>query len=633
MQILKLTIQNFKRIKKFSHTFNGGNWDIHGPTGIGKSTTYDAFVWLMADSNSEGDSRFSLRPLDENNNQNNDVTVTVEAELLIGPDTVTFKKQNKKSTNGFTNDYWIDGVPKKASEFKAYIKIIASEEVFKILTSVHYFGSDMHWEQRRNILLAVAGNDVKPKGYDALFATAGDRTLDEYKKVVSDNRKLLVNERDEIEPRIDELENTITSYTETDGLLSLEDERDAIKAEIAMIDDEIKEVEKTREVQNELKEKRRDVANQMKAREIEIKSDKSYVAEFAKKQGELKKVLAQMETDLSTMAETGKQIVGRLNTAKANLAAKEKETAVLRVKFNDLKTKTVDTHCYACKQVLPSKAITENKKALKDELAEIAEIGKALSSEVESLKKEVIALESEYQTARQEYDDYNKTYQDTKKITQQELKKLQDQIDNAKAPDHEQDETWLSLKEEYGNVFIPAVDEEKLSSLRDDRQQQAKKLDDSNKAFAQIDNIKNAKKRIEELEKRQRVLSQDIANCDKELKQIADYKKAESDLLVKMVNCKFEHVKFKLFEQQVNGELRPCCEVLFGGVPYSDMSTGQKIYAGIDIISALSRHYGKHLPLFVDNAESLTLPIVRTGQTIRLVADVNAKRLTLKEGE
>ncbi len=41
-------------------------------------------------------------------------------------------------------------------------------------------------------------------------------------------------------------------------------------------------------------------------------------------------------------------------------------------------------------------------------------------------------------------------------------------------------------------------------------------------------------------------------------------------------------------------------------VPWSDVNTGARVRAGLQIIKVLSGHYGITAPVFIDNAESVT---------------------------
>lgn len=71
------------------------------------------------------------------------------------------------------------------------------------------------------------------------------------------------------------------------------------------------------------------------------------------------------------------------------------------------------------------------------------------------------------------------------------------------------------------------------------------------------------------------------------------------------INSHFKTVNFKLFEMQLNGGMKDCCECTVNGVPYSTLNSGHRIVAGLDIIHSLSELYGVSVPIFVDNAESL----------------------------
>jgi len=72
------------------------------------------------------------------------------------------------------------------------------------------------------------------------------------------------------------------------------------------------------------------------------------------------------------------------------------------------------------------------------------------------------------------------------------------------------------------------------------------------------------------------------------------------------------------------------CDVQYGGVPYMGLNNGMRINVGIDIINALSRAYGVTVPLFVDNAESVTKLEGSASQIIRLVVSEKDKELRVE---
>ena len=82
-----------------------------------------------------------------------------------------------------------------------------------------------------------------------------------------------------------------------------------------------------------------------------------------------------------------------------------------------------------------------------------------------------------------------------------------------------------------------------------------------------------------------------------------------------------------VLEPEAPGELEERCDVVYDGVPFMGLNNGMKVNVGIDIINALSRHYGVTVPLFIDNAEAVTRLEPCNSQVIRLVVSENDKEL------
>ena len=121
----------------------------------------------------------------------------------------------------------------------------------------------------------------------------------------------------------------------------------------------------------------------------------------------------------------------------------------------------------------------------------------------------------------------------------------------------------------------------------------------------------------------------DLEKLEKGLNIIDIYEKARKDILVSKINAQFEYVRFKLFEKLVNGGDEPTCVCLLGGVPFNDLNTASKIWAGIDIINTLSRHYNFWAPIWIDNRESTTNIPETASQIINLYVDDNFQTLTI----
>jgi len=92
----------------------------------------------------------------------------------------------------------------------------------------------------------------------------------------------------------------------------------------------------------------------------------------------------------------------------------------------------------------------------------------------------------------------------------------------------------------------------------------------------------------------------------------------------------FKAVTFKMFNVLLNGSIEDCCETLLNGVPYGDMSFGQKIFTSLDIVDTLGSYYESTCPLFIDHIESMTYPIQSSSQLITLRAVDGVKKLQVK---
>ena len=142
--------------------------------------------------------------------------------------------------------------------------------------------------------------------------------------------------------------------------------------------------------------------------------------------------------------------------------------------------------------------------------------------------------------------------------------------------------------------------------------------------------IESADKRISELKNLEKSLSQEIAKFEKEQFVIERFRKVKTESLEKSVNQLFSFVKFKLFEQQVNGAEVPTCKALINGVPFSTANLASQINAGIDIINTLCNVHKVTAPIFIDNRESVSELIETPSQVINLIVSPGDKKLRLE---
>ena len=139
--------------------------------------------------------------------------------------------------------------------------------------------------------------------------------------------------------------------------------------------------------------------------------------------------------------------------------------------------------------------------------------------------------------------------------------------------------------------------------------------------------MKYARQRIEELREDAKKANEKLEGIERTLYLIEEYTRYKTSFVEESVNRLFGITRFRLFREQANGGLEERCDATLDGIPYGSLNSGAKINVGIDIINTLSRIYGVRVPLFIDNAESVTRLEPSDTQTVRLVVSEFDKEL------
>lgn len=641
MKLINLEIENFKGLPSFALGPGGGNLIVTAEIGVGKTSIYDAFYWLFFDKDSNDDAKFSIRPLDKNNQPIPGVVVSVTAMTEIDGSLRTFKKEQhekivKKQLTGYETLCWIDDVPKKIGEYKEAIADIIPEDTFKLMTDLTQFCGGLHWSKRREFLLKLAGDIASPQGFDELVAALNGRPMADYKKVLTDRKKLYDKERKDIGPRLDEIHNQTKQYQANSDLDSsqLTAKRDQWKVTLADLGKQRDEILANESGRAEKQQHLNLLTQQKLQREAEIKNDPSAVQELVDEKTKLAEGLvkgqvavAKAEQTLS-LAET--VLKGRQDKAESLLAQLNNE----RESYKALQSKGLDATCTLCGQALPENKVAEVEAKRTAELAKVAERAKGTRQVYDQINAEI----DQQKTKIADLQKTQKEYQNKLIIAQQyvdaRLPKIEEQIKNKPTPDPTKDEQWKSIVveiEKTTKAIGPSMTDQ-LNEIEKKRTSVQVELTETNNILAIFDKLQDTKKRADELNAREKELGQLISDTEKEISQIEKYSQAESELIEGAVNGMFKHVEFKLFKQLLNGDTEPYCEATMNGVPYSGgLSTGQKILVGLDIIHVLSKRWDISVPLFIDHAESYTLPIETDCQIIRLYTQKGVKTLTVEK--
>ncbi|MEK3890214.1 hypothetical protein [Bacillus sp. FSL K6-3431] len=133
-------MENFKNQSKLSTSF-GDITNIFGRNGAGKSTVADAVAWVFTGRDQIG-VKLDPNPVD-NPELESKVTLTI---LVDGEETILARAQKK------TAKYYINEIPKKATEFNQFTKELFDENLFLSMFNPIYFFTQNWKDQRAQVL-------------------------------------------------------------------------------------------------------------------------------------------------------------------------------------------------------------------------------------------------------------------------------------------------------------------------------------------------------------------------------------------------------------------------------------------------------------------------------------------------
>ena len=104
------------------------------------------------------------------------------------------------------------------------------------------------------------------------------------------------------------------------------------------------------------------------------------------------------------------------------------------------------------------------------------------------------------------------------------------------------------------------------------------------------------------------------------------------------INEHFEFIRFRLFRDQINGGLCEVCEPTIQNkagewVEYRSANYAAQVNAKLDIVSTLGKHYGAHLPIVMDQGESVTEPLAVEEQLLRFIVSAEDEEIRVEVKE
>lgn len=638
IKLLSMHIQNFKGCKDRVIEF-GQTTRITGDNGVGKSTVFDAYLWLLFDKNSKGVTNFAVRPLTESGETINNIEISVEATISVDNDEYKLRKTQKqkwvkkrgtdtREFQGNVNEFDINGYPKSQKEFKEFISGIVNEEVFPLISNPTAFTS-LPWKEQRDILMQFVG-DVSDIGIAEAFGEKYLKLIPELKIANTDDilkkytkaKNIYNKDMVEIPARIDEVSKQLVIA----DVGALEVEKAAKEVALQKVEDEISGGAGKLE---EINKKREEILN-LKFHISEIQNEENQ--KLFDKSKIVRDNLNARDRELSNVKREIGNLSDEIKAIHSKYEAQEREKDRLLVEWRSEKAKTFPefvpldplperaTICPTCgrelaedvkKKILDdyesSVELHQNKysedkakfeEARAKKLEQIEKDGKEEAASRDKLKANEAELHKKMDELNIQLADAQKKYD----IAKAELGKFQTKADISENTEYLATIEKISVLEKEIEVMSAESTgktelEAKKAVLKDEIAVIAGKI-------VAADNSK-VKERIAELEAEQKEVGQKIANQEMMIDLVEDFIRTKMNMISEKINGMFSVVSFKLFDNQINGGLKETCTCTVKGVGHSDVNDGHEIVAGLDIINTFSEKFGVRCPIFIDRAGEL----------------------------
>lgn len=637
IKILNLKLRNFKGVKELEINFDCKNTNIYGANATGKTTVFDAFKWLFFDKDSNDRKDFNIKTLDSNNNPIHFLEHEVEATLIIDGIDTTFKKvlqekwvkkrgQTEQEFSGHETNYWIDEVPVKKKDYEEKINSLIPESLFKLITDPSYFNNQLKWTERRELLINISGANISDdeifdskEEFKILKNNLDGRSIDDYKKVVQAKIKDLNKQKETIPVRIDELTNTLITEHEID-YEKIEKEKAEYNQQLQAI-----ELEMT-DVQAKAKENMR-IADQLAAAKKELSDFK------LKKETEYSQ---KYSSDLINLQNEKRVIESKIRYRQdedsdrlLKIQQDQKRKAELYKKWYDVSNMKLEFDpnsfiCPTCKRKYETDKIEEMKKQFENNLnAHKKSEQDAINKEGQAINLRLDENTKEREQIQQELPELNNNLDEiTNRIAELEKAKENDtSFDITSLPEYNNKISEIEKLEEK----VKNLTNGDISYLQNRKLEISEEINKLNKILNEREIQEKTKERITELQNEEENISKKIQELEGEQYALEEFTKTKVELLENAINSKFEIVRFRLFDTQINGGLVECCDTLVNGVPYADVNNAHKILAGLDIINTLIKFYNTSAPIFIDNRESINEIYKIDTQIISLIVTTDSK--------
>jgi DNA repair exonuclease SbcCD ATPase subunit len=652
-RLKKLTLSNFQGISYQEIDLDGESASIYGENATGKTTIFNGFTWLLFGTPSTGAKNYTPQTVGTHNMEYSaEALIEIDggAQMLLRK---VYKEVYKKKRgnphpefSGYTTEYFVDGIPKQEGEYQKVIaQLVGDPDKLKMLTMPSYFAEGTKWQDRRKILLDICGDvgdwevcasneDLRSANFYDMLLKPGS-TDERYR--VEDFKKISSTERTKINK---ELETTPALIMEAQRAIPETSSKDleTLKAEHEQLISEDEELER-RIASMSTSSAETEIRSQIEQENLSLaKAEAEHIRLETEKNAEKNAVIADLQKALNIEQTEAFKIRSEVASKELELRTLVTERETLLADWKTVNSQIWDESegvCPTCGRPYETDKIDQLREEFNLRRSQRLE---KINTEAQTCSKTVIAAkQAEIDSLKERLSVLEKSAAQTKTMIEAKQAEIIKPIAFNRTEEFTNAQkrlTELTLQlSDASTAMRKMVDglKTELSFKRDAVRNVAEKIANKQTEARQLE-------RIEELKASQKDLAKAYEAADYKVHLCEVFTKAKVDLLDEKINSRFMSLRFKLFEEQLNGGVKDCCEVLIpseGGtlVPWPVANNAAKINAGMEIIDTLRSAWDMHVPVFVENAEAVThLTTYPDLQVIRLVVSEPDKSLRLERG-
>lgn len=643
MRIIKLkslSLVNFKGIRSQQINFSESVTTISGENGSGKTTIFDAFMWLLfgKDSFGRSDSNFNIKTLDENGKPILHLEHSVTGVLDVDGREIKLQRsycENWVKSRGsieeqlksHNTEYYLNDVKLATKkEYDSEISAIVPEDVFKMVTNPYYFTS-LKPEVQKEMLLDMSGGvsdsevAALSEDYVALLAEINGGRLSNYLSTLCVKMNAIKNELELIPSQIETANNLMP---EIENWAELNAELEDKRAKVADIDSQIADMSKVNEAELQRK---LNLQKQISDKSLAIEQRKAEIkAEIQNSSTGVVMEIRQEKMKLDSLIKELEYAQGKQNRVNRHINEIEGELNTLRAEFKAINAESLNFDenafiCPTCKRPLE----IEDIQAKQQEMAENFNQSKA--KRLAANKEKGLAKAAQLKTDRAVLEDVIAEIDKLNKDIEQHKANIEGLSQNApKVLDANeliaQDSMIIQLTNEVNeleNQRTMNATPADTSDLVQAKQVLNENIQELILTLAKQKQIEKVQSELDRLEEKKIANSQKLADLEKWQYTALNFQKDKDAKLLEKINQLFKYVSFTFLKEQMNGGEKISCICTVNGTPYQDVNAAGKLNAGLDIINAICTTKGIEAPIFIDNRESVNDILPTASQVVNLV--------------